>query len=128
MGLARSAAAGSSTRRPIYGSLVMRRRATLLLASGLLLTACAAEVATTTSPPPANESAESTPSLAASSGALPEGDLSAGSHSLSDFPVGITFDLPHVEPPAVWFTCSPSAVEQAVCLESAPERVIAVTF
>ena len=102
----------------------MQRRATLLLATGLLLTACGADVGTTTS-----ETA-STPSAAASPRELPpgEGDLTAGSYSLADFPVEITFDIPPVEPPATWFACSPSPVEQAVCHESAAEQFVAITF
>lgn len=106
----------------------MQRRATLLLATGLLLTACAADVGTTTSAPPASETA-STPSAAASPRELPsEGDLTAGSYFLTDFPAAISFDLPPVEPPAVWFVCSASAVEQAVCDEWATEQIVAVTF
>ena len=55
--------------------------------------------------------------------------LSAGSYSLSEFPVGITFEIPAFEPPAVWFACSPSAVEQAVCHSSIEDDpVAAVTF
>ena len=54
--------------------------------------------------------------------------LTAGSYFLSDFPAAITFDIPPFEPPAEWFVCSPSAVEQAVCNHWAPERIVAVTF
>jgi hypothetical protein len=108
----------------------MQRRTTLLFAIGLLVTACAADVGTTTSPQPASETA-STPSAAASTRELPsEGpvDLTAGSYSLSDFPVAITFHIPPLEPPAVWFACPSSPVEQAVCYESATEQFVAVTF
>jgi hypothetical protein len=106
----------------------MRRRANLLLASALLLTACGAGVGTTASPPSASEPA-STQSAVASPRELPsEGDLAAGSYTLSDFPAAITFDVPPLEPPAVWFACSPSPVEQAVCHESGPNLVSAVTF
>ena len=106
----------------------MQRRATLLLAAGLLLTACGADVGTTASPPSASATA-STPPSAATPRELPmEGDLTAGGYSLSDFPVAITFDIPPFEAPTVWFGCSPSPVEQAVCRESAPDAVTAVTF
>ena len=109
-------------------SLAMWRQRTLLTGVGLLVAACGADVGTTTSPPPASETA-STPSAAASPRELPiEGDLTAGSYSLSEFPAAITFDIPPVEPPAVWFVCSPSAVEQAVCHESTPNIGVAVTF
>jgi hypothetical protein len=57
--------------------------------------------------------------------------LNAGSYSLSEFPVGITFEVPPFEPPAEWFSCSSSPVEQAVCLVSNPDEDIplaAVTF
>jgi hypothetical protein len=129
MGLARSRCRRQLDPSAAKGSLIMRR-ATLLLATGLLLTACGADVGTTISPPSATETA-STPSAAASPRELPnevEADLTAGIYSLSDFPAAITFDIPPLEPPAVWFVCSPSAVEQAVCHESAPETVVAVTF
>jgi hypothetical protein len=74
------------------------------------------------------------PSAAGSPRALPAqgDDLTAGSYAVSDgFPVGITFEIPPFEPPAVWFACSASPVEQAVCLESNPDAdtpVSAVTF
>lgn len=42
--------------------------------------------------------------------------------------MAITFDIPPLEPPAVWFACSPSSVEQAVCSELAPGAFGAVTF
>ena len=106
----------------------MQRRASLFLATGLLLTACGADVGTSASPPPASEAAP-TPSAAASPRELPrEGDLTAGSYSLTDFPAAISFEIPPFEPPAVWFACSPSAVEQAVCNEWSPEQIVAVTF
>ena len=57
--------------------------------------------------------------------------LNAGSYSLSEFPVGITFEIPAFEPPAEWFSCSSSPVEQAVCYVSNAEEDIplaAVTF
>ncbi|HEX6434408.1 MAG TPA: hypothetical protein VFZ87_09190 [Gemmatimonadales bacterium] len=96
----------------------MERRASLLLAIALLLTACGADQGTA-----------STPTATASPNELPiEGDLTAGSYSLSDFPVAITFDIPPFEPPAVWFVCSPSPVEQAVCNGVPPAPVSAVTF
>lgn len=110
----------------------MWRRATLLTAIALVVTACGAEVGSS-SPPPATETASS-PSAAVSPRELPIGegrDLSAGSYSLSEFPVGITFEIPPFEPPAEWIACSPSAVEQAVCHLSTPDEDIppaAVTF
>jgi hypothetical protein len=72
------------------------------------------------------------PSAAATPGDLPieaGRELSAGSYSLSEFPAGITFEIPAFEPPAMWFACTPSTVEQAVChssTEGAPAT--AVTF
>lgn len=54
--------------------------------------------------------------------------LSPGTYSLSEFPAGISFEIPSSEPPAAWFACSPSPVEQAVCKESTPSAVSAVTF
>jgi len=57
--------------------------------------------------------------------------VSPGTYSLSEFPVGITFEIPPFEPPAEWFACSASAVEQAVCHRSTPDEDIppaAVTF
>ena len=108
-------------------SLVLWRHLILLTGLALLVAACAADVGTT-SPPPASETA-STASAAASPRELPtEGDLTAGSYSLSDFPAAITFDIPASEPPAVWFPCSPSAVELAVCHEWATQQIVAVTF
>ena len=96
----------------------MVRPAILLLAIALLLAACGADQGTA-----------STPSAAASAAALPdEGDLGAGTYSLTDFPVAITFAVPVSEPPAAWFPCSPSRVEQAVCKESNTAAVSAVTF
>jgi hypothetical protein len=111
-------------------SFAMWRRLTLLTGVGLLIAACGADVGTTTSPPRASETAASTPSAAASPRELAqeEGDLTAGSYFLSDFPAAITFEIPPLEPPAVWFACSPSAVEQAVCYEWSPEQVVAITF
>jgi hypothetical protein len=105
------------------------RQLTLLTAVGLLVAACGADVGTTTSPPPASDAA-SVPSAAGSPGELPmeEQDLAPGSYALSEFPAAITFEVPPLESPAVWFVCSPSTVEQAVCMESAPEVVSAVTF
>jgi hypothetical protein len=41
--------------------------------------------------------------------------IGAGTYSLPDFPVGITFEIPTVDSPAGWRACSESAVEQAVC-------------
>jgi hypothetical protein len=112
-------------------SLALWRQLTLLTGAGLLVAACGADVGTTTSPPPASETA-SAPSAAASPRQLPSEelpvDLTAGSYSLAEFPVAITFDIPPLEPPAVWFACSPSAVEQAVCYESAAIPGVAVTF
>jgi hypothetical protein len=106
----------------------MRRRVILLFAMGLLVASCGTDAGTDTSQSPASEAA-STPSAAASPREFPrEGDLTAGSYSLSEFPAAITFDIPPLEPPAVWFACSPSAVEQAVCKESTPMAVSAVTF
>jgi hypothetical protein len=55
-------------------------------------------------------------------------DVIAGSYTLSQFPAGITFEIPAFEAPATWFACSPSSVEQAVCYESTPDAVVAVTF
>ena len=57
--------------------------------------------------------------------------LTAGSYSLSDFPVGITFEIPAVEPPAEWTSCSAGPVEPAACHWSSPDEDIppdAVTF
>jgi hypothetical protein len=57
--------------------------------------------------------------------------LNAGSYSLSEFPVGISFEIPAFDPPAEWFSCSSSPVEQAVCYVSNPDEDIplaAVTF
>jgi hypothetical protein len=103
--------------------------ATLL---GLLLAACGADVDTTDSPPPQSNAA-ATASAAATTAVLPTGgqDLTAGTYSLSDFPVGISFDIPSFESPAAWFSCSSSAVEQAVCYASTgdpEESVVALTF
>ena len=109
------------------------RQLTLLAAVGLLVAACGADAGSTTSPPPASEAASS-PSAAVSPSELPIGveqDLDAGSYALSDFPVGITFEIPAVEPPAQWTACSPAAVEQAACHWSNPAEQIppeAVTF
>lgn len=108
------------------------RRATVLTLIALLATACGVDVGASASDSGSAPSASATATLssaAASPRELPvEGDLAAGSYSLSDFPVAITFDIPPVEPPAVWFVCSPSPVEQAVCKESTPAAVSAVTF
>ena len=98
------------------------RQLTLLTALGLLIAACGADVATPTNP--------SSPSETAST--LPPGgpnQLNAGSYALADFPVGISFEIPAFEPPAAWFGCSSSTVEQAVCYS--PDEDIApaaVTF
>jgi hypothetical protein len=57
--------------------------------------------------------------------------LNRGTYSLSDFPVGITFEIPPFEPPARWIACSASAVEQAACYRSVVDQDIppgAVTF
>ena len=115
------------------GSPLQWRRVTMLAFTALLATACGVDVGASASdsggPLPASETAASTPSAAVSLSELPEeGDLTAGSYFLSDFPAAITFDLPPVEPPAVWFVCSPSAVEQAVCHEWATGQIVAVTF
>jgi hypothetical protein len=109
-------------------SLASWRQLILLTGVGLLVAACAAGVGTTTSPPPASETA-STPGAAASPGELPnEGDLTAGTYTLSEFPAAISFNIPPLEPPAVWFACSASAVEQAVCYEWTSGSYVAVTF
>lgn len=58
-----------------------------------------------------------------------EGPLSAGSYSLSEFPVGITFQIPDFEPQAEWNPCSASTVEQAVCYSSTGrDPFVALTF
>ena len=99
----------------------MWRRATLLTAFALLVTACAADVPTSSSQPPA--SAPVNPRL------MPvAGDLTVGSYSLGGFPVGITFDIPVFEPPAEWFSCSESAVEQSACHRTTPSTIVAVAF
>jgi hypothetical protein len=49
------------------------------------------------------------------------GCLSAGSYSLSEFPVEITFEIPAFERPAFWIACSESEVEQAACYISEPD-------
>jgi hypothetical protein len=49
------------------------------------------------------------------------GCLSAGSYSLSEFPVEITFEIPAFERPAFWIACSDSEVEQAACYISEPD-------
>lgn len=109
------------------------RQLTLLTALGLLAAACGADVGTTSSPPPASEAA-STSSGAGSPDELPIGEerpLSAGSYSLSEFPVGVTFEIPAFEPPAEWTTCSAAPVEQAVCHWSNSDQLntpAAVTF
>jgi hypothetical protein len=108
------------------------RQATLLSLIAFVATACGVDAgaSASNSAPSASEIA-STPSAAASTRELPNeagGDLTAGTYVLADFPVAISFEIPPVEAPAVWFACSPSAVEQAVCQESAPEAVSAVTF
>ena len=112
------------------GSPVLWRRATLLTVTALLATACGVDVGASDGAPGASATA-SMSSAAASARELPrevEEGLTAVSYSLSDFPAAITFDIPPVEPPAVWFVCSPSAVEQAVCRESTPNMIVAVTF
>ena len=93
----------------------MRRRATLLVATGLLLAACGADLGASPTPTPRE---------------LPAGpaDLTPGSYALADFPVALSFELPALEPPAVWFACWGSLVEQAVCTEPTPGAVVAVTF
>ena len=117
----------------------MVRRATVLLAAGLLLAACGTDQGTGVSAPSASETASdsasetaSVASAAANARALPLAmgkELSAGSYSLSGFPVGINFEVPAFEPPAVWFACSPSRVEQAVCHSSNEDApAAAVTF
>jgi hypothetical protein len=104
------------------------RRLLLLTATAALLTACAADVGTSSGRSSASQTA-STPTAGTSPRELPgEGDLTAGSYFLSEFPAAITFDIPPLEPPAVWFACSPSAVEQAVCYQRGPGQVVAVTF
>lgn len=95
-------------------SLAMWRQLTQLAGVGVLVAACAADVSTTTSP---RELPREGPV-----------DLTAGSYSLSEFPVAITFDIPPSEPPAVWFACPSSPVEQAVCYAWATEQFVAVTF
>lgn len=102
-----------------------------LLGVGLLVVACGAAVGTSVSQP-ASEPASS-PSPAGSPLELPIGEvqaLNAGSYTLSDFPVGITFEIPAVEAPAEWTSCSEGAVEQAVCHWSNPDEAppAAVTF
>ena len=59
-----------------------------------------------------------------------EQSLNAGRYSLSEFPVGITFEIPAFESPAEWYSCSSSPVEQAVCHVSNPDEDIpaSVTF
>lgn len=102
---------------PAERSLVLWRRLALLIAVGLIVAACGA----TTS---------STPGAVGSPDELQIGEeqtLSAGIYSLSEFPVRITFEIPDFEPPAEWFGCSPSPVEQAVCYSSTGDFV-AVTF
>lgn len=95
----------------------MPRRATLLFASGLLIAACGT-----------NQGAAS-PTAAASPLPSEAGtELTAGRYALEDFPAAITFSVPELEAPAVWFACSPSAVEQAVCSETTPGAFTAVTF
>ena len=67
---------------------------------------------------PANEKA---PTARASPRELPireNVELTAGSYSLAGFPVRISLEIPPFEPPAQWFACSPSVVEQAVCHNS----------
>lgn len=61
---------------------------------------------------------------------LPRGqeDLTAGSYALSNFPVAITFDIQPLEPPAVWFACSASPVEQGVCFEWTRHQYVAAAF
>lgn len=96
--------------------------------TALVLSACGADAGASSGPPSASETA-STSSAAASPRELPrEGDLTTGSYFLSEFPVAIAFDIPPLEAPAVWIACSPSAVEQAVCYDWAPNLFVAVTF
>ena len=117
----------------------MVRRATLLLAAGVVLAACGTDQGTGVRPPSASETTRvsaaetaSAASAAASPGELPLAmgqELSAGSYSLSEFPVRISFEVPTFEAPAVWFACSPSRVEQAVCFSSSEDApAAALTF
>ena len=113
-------------------SMISRDRSARLMAlacSLLLLSGCGA--GTSQSASASASEAAATASAAMSPGELPIDayqDLSAGSHSFSHFPVGITFEIPAVRAPETWFSCSESAVEQAVCYEWADESHVAVTF
>ena len=99
----------------------MWRRAPLL-SFALLVTACAADVVTSTSPPSATSAAVDPRPLPVA------GNLSVGSYSLGGFPVAVAFDIPAFEPPAEWFSCSESAVEQSACHSSTPNTIVAVAF
>jgi hypothetical protein len=118
------------------------RRPTLLIVTALLATACGADPGAsdnapsanaTTSPSATTSSATASASAAAASpGELPIAmgqEMSAGNYSLSEFPVAISFEIPAFEPPAVWFVCSASEVEQAVCHSSTEDApAAALTF
>ena len=93
--------------------------------TALVLSACGADAGL-----PSASATAPTPSAAASSRELPQSqlDLTSGSYSLSNFPVAITFDIPTSDPPADWFACSASAVEQGVCHEWSTHTYVAVTF
>jgi len=67
--------------------------------------------------PTPSSSAESSPSASAAPEALPfDGtSLIAGTYFLSDFPVGISFEVPVVAAPAEWRACSENVVEQGLC-------------
>jgi hypothetical protein len=126
---------------PPYRRVTVRKLSPIVVLGAvvaLVMSACGADAGASAtanptasaSPPPASEAA-STSSAAATPGELPIAGgraLTAGNYSLSEFPADITFEIPALEPPAEWFTCSPSAVEQAVCYEWTPEMVVAVTF
>lgn len=113
---------------------------TLVLALALVMAACAGDLGTSPSASPSSAAASASPSseaapppsTAASPQDLPIGeiqDLRAGTYSLAEFPVAITLEIPAFEPPAEWFSCSESAVEQAVCHRSIPDvPPAAVTF
>ena len=105
------------------------RQLTLLTAVGLVVAACGADVDMTTSPTAACETdpaacgadvdTTTSPTPACETDPAPwlERDhaLSAGCYVLSEFPAGITYELPEVEPPGEWTSCSPSPTEQAAC-------------
>jgi hypothetical protein len=117
---------------PLDNRLARWRVLAAATAVGVVVTACGTDVGTTPTAPAASEPA-ATGSAALSGGVLPIGEnpqLGAGSYSLSDFPVEVSFDIRTSEPPAVWFPCSPSAVEQAVCYSSSGNGndIVALTF